>query len=329
MFKVGVLMMAAAALTGSVAAQELNWREMAELPRPVAGYMAGIVRGKLLIVGGSYWENKQKHWADLVQAFDPGTNSWSNLTPLPALRSDAASVTIANDLYCFGGGSGKEVRADVLLFHNGAWSKVAEADLPEPRLYAVAITSGGWVYVLGGISKAGDYKVMSPAFWRWRPGAKKWETLEPLPGPGRISHAMAELDGAIYVFGGATTGPQDVENLQDAYEYDTRTGKWTRLPDLSVANRAWWSVGVGNRALVLAGYTNDFAKEVYWYEPGQGLQPAGALPHGLADTKFFRIGNVIVGAGGEAGPGIRGKWTLAAELPRTPRHKSHSAKESQ
>jgi N-acetylneuraminic acid mutarotase len=329
MLKLGLLFIAAALVGGSAAAQELNWREMAELPRPVAGYMAGVVRGKLLIVGGSYWENKQKHWADLVQAFDRGSNTWSNLAPLPAPRSDAASTTLGDDLYCFGGGSEKEARADALVLHNGKWSKVDGADLPEPRLYAVAITSGGWIYVLGGISKAGDYKAMSNAFWRWRPGAKKWETLEPLPGPGRISHAMAEIEGNIYVFGGATTGPQDVENLKDAYKYDPKIGKWIKLPDLSVANRAWWAVGVGKRALLLAGYTNDFAKDVYWYDAAHGLQPAGSLPHGLADTKFFRIGNLVVGAGGEAGPGIRGKWTLAAEIPNSSSKKNQSKRGSQ
>ena len=38
--------------------------------------------------------------------------------------------------------------------------------------------------------------------------------------------------------------------------------------------------------------------------------------HGLADAKFYQIGNVIVGAGGEAGAGVRGRWTLEAELHR-------------
>ncbi len=314
MFKVGVLIMAAAFAGPTATAQQLQWREMAELPRPVAGYMGGVVKGKLLILGGSYWENKQKHWADLVQAFDPATNSWSNLAPLPEPRSDAASTTLGDDLYCFGGGVQKDVRSDAIVFHNGKWSKVEGGDLPEPRLYAVAVTSRGWIYVLGGIRTAGDYKSVSNALWRWKP-RHKWERLAPLPGPERLSHAMAVLGDDIYVFGGATTGPQDVENLKDAYKYNTKTGKWTKLPDLSVANRAWWAVGVGKRALVIAGYTNDFAKEVYWYDEKQGLQPAGRLPHGLADTKFFRIGNQIIGAGGESGPGIRGKWTLVAELP--------------
>jgi N-acetylneuraminic acid mutarotase len=316
MLKLSLMVFAATVLGGAPGAQELTWHEMAELPRPVAGYMAGVSHGKLLIVGGSYWENKQKHWSDLVQAFDPSTNAWTNEAPLPSPRSDAASASLADDVYFFGGGTGNEVRSDGMVLHAGKWSAVPGADLPEPRLYATAISSSRYIYLLGGMSKAGDYNTVTNTFWRWRPGAKQWETLTPLPGPGRISHAMADIHGSIYVFGGATTGPKDVENLKDAYKYDPRSRKWTKLPALTVANRAWWAVGIGGRALVLAGYTNDFAREVYWYDPEQGLKDAGMLPHGLADTKFFRIGDVVVGAGGEAGPGIRGKWTLQAEIPK-------------
>lgn len=314
MLKLAFMLATVAFVAGTAIAQELKWREMAELPRPVAGYMSGIVHGKYVIAGGSYWENKQKKWSNLVQAFDPSSNKWTNLAELPAARSDAASVTLGDDFYCFGGGSGTDVLADAIVLHNGKWSRVENADLPQPRLYAVAVSSGGWIYLLGGIPKAGDYKTIGNEFWRWRPGLKKWEVLEPLPGPGRISHAMYVSDGSIYVLGGATTGGQDVTNLKDAYRYDMRSGKWTKLPDLSVANRAWWAVAVGHRALLVGGYTDQYVDTVYWYDPEHGLTPSESLPHTLADAKFFRIGNQVIGSGGEAAPGIRGKWTVAADI---------------
>ncbi|HWR13433.1 MAG TPA: kelch repeat-containing protein [Terriglobales bacterium] len=288
---------------------------MAELPRPVAGYMAGVSKGKLLIIGGSYWNDGQKYWFDQVQIYDPATNKWSVGSSLPEGRSDAASATLGEDIYVFGGGSNSNVVKDALVLHEGKWNRVPNADLPEPRLYSNAVAARGCIYLLGGMSKAGDYKNMSNSFWRWRPGNNNWEILPPLPGPGRINHAMAEVNGVIYVFGGAASGPKDVQNLNDAYSFDLNTRKWTRLSDLNVANRSWWAIGVGTRALILAGYTDTFAREVYWYQPGHGLEPAGELPHGLADVKFYQIGNMVVGTGGEAGPGVRGKWTVKAELP--------------
>ena len=317
MLKFGLVIMAATTLGTTAHAQQLAWKEMAELPRPVAGYMAGVQKGKLLVIGGSYWENKQKHWTSLVQIFDPLSGQWEKGSPLPAPRSDAASVTLGEDIYCFGGGSGTEVRRDALVLHEGKWRALPEAELPEPRLYAVAISSGSSIYVLGGMAKAGDYAGVTNTFWRWHRKAKTWEVLPPLPGPGRISHAMAEIAGEIYVFGGATAGGADVVNLRDAYKFDPSAKKWTRLPDLTVANRSWWAVGLGQGALVLAGYTDTYASEVYLYHPEHNLQPAGPLPHGVADAKFFRIGNIVVGSGGESGPGVRGKWTFQAEIPKS------------
>jgi len=315
MIKIGILLLSVAALGVWAAREELKWQEMAPLPRPVAGYMAGVSHGRLLIIGGSYWENKQKHWSNLVQAFDPRTNTWTNDAALPEPRSDAASASLNDDVYSFGGGSGNIVGRDALVLHDGKWIPVTEGALPEPRLYSTAITLDGYIYLLGGMSTPGDYKTVSSAFWRWKPKSKGWEILAPLPGPGRISHAMAVINSDIYVFGGATTGPQDVENLKDVYRYEVPSGRWRRLADLPIANRAWWAVGLGKRALLLGGYTTDFAREVYVYESEQ-LRPYGTLPHAVADAKFFRISNFVVGAGGEAGPGIRSQWTFLSSLPK-------------
>jgi N-acetylneuraminic acid mutarotase len=311
---------AEAALATVAGAQRLTWCDLADLPRPVAGYMAGVSHRRLLIIGGSYWEDEKKQWSDLVQSFDPQTNSWRNETALPEPRSDAASATVGSDVYIFGGGSASRVRKDALLLRDGKWSRLPGANLPEPRLYAVAVASHGSIYILGGISIAGNYKTATNTFWRLRLGEKGWKTLPPLPGPGRFNHAMADIQGKIYVFGGATAGPDGVQNLSDAYRFDPALDKWMHLPELRVANRSWWAVEVGERALLLAGYTNDFRREVYWYDTKSSqIQPAGDLPHALADIKFFRMGDLLIGAGGEAGPRVRGRWTMQAKLPKSKR----------
>jgi len=323
MFKMFSILLIAGAMPSLLTAQQLRWRDMAKLPRPVAGYMGGVVNGKLLIIGGSYWENKTKQWTDLVQVFDPRSNTWRKGPSLPGQRSDAAFAAIGNDIYVFGGSNGTEVRKDAILLHRGKWRRLPAGDLPDLRLYAVAIASGESIYVLGGLSKAGDYESVASTFWRWNPMQKGWDTLPPLPGPGRIGHAMAEINGRIYVFGGATTGPKDVRNLNDAYCFDPANSKWTRLSDLPVPVRALWAVGLGNHALLLGGYTDVFERRVYLYDPEHDLQRADDLPHALADIKFFRLGEMLVGAGGEAADRVRGSWTMGADVPKlTPRKKS-------
>jgi len=296
---------------------KLVWSMAAALPRPVSGYMAAVRGRNLLIIGGSYWENERKHWTEQVQSLDLRTNTWQNDIPLPSPRSDAASVAVQDDIYIFGGGFGPQVRSDALVLRNANWNALRAADLPEPRLYPAAIACGDFIYLLGGMSRYGDYGTTANTFWRWQLGSKGWETLPSLPGPRRINPAMTKLNGALYVLGGATPGHHGVENLCDTYKYDLAQNEWTRMPDLPVANRSWCAVSIGQRALLLAGYTNHLAREVYLYDPEHNLQSVSLLPHGLADIKFCLIGNTVVGAGGEAGHHIRGQWTLRAELPRS------------
>ena len=313
----GALGVALMGLMGAANGIELAWRERAPLPQPVAGYMGGVLHGHLYIIGGSYWAGKQKRWTDRVQVFDPAVDTWRPGPPLPQPESDAVGVSLDGAIYLFGGGEGDAIRRDALELRGDRWTPVPDAELPAPRLYANAAVEGGWVYLLGGLPNAHDYTSASTTFWRWRPGEKGWQSLPDLPGPGRINFAMASVGGEIYVFGGATgAGANGVRNLNDAYRYNPGTRRWQRLPDLPVANRSWWAVGLGHSALLLAGYTNDYASAVYRFIPGEGARAEGRLPRGLADIKFFRIGDRVVGTGGEAGPGIRGHWTMEAPLPR-------------
>lgn len=297
----------------------LRWRERAPLPQPRAGYMAGVISGKLVLAGGSYWEGKQKMWSAHVDVFDPQKNFWCASTLMPQPRSDAASVTIADALYVFGGGSNNVVRDDALMFRGGKWAQVPAARLPEPRLYSIAVVCRGSIFLIGGLRKAGDYSTASDTLWVWNPKQprKGWRDLPSLPGPGRITLAATELDGKIYVFGGATwDGANGVRNLNDAYQFNPQDLKWTRLPDLPVARRCWWAVSIKHGILLLGGYTNTYAREIYVYDPvSKSLRQVGLLPHAICDAKFFRVSDYIIGAGGESGFGIRAPWTLQAKLP--------------
>jgi N-acetylneuraminic acid mutarotase len=296
----------------------LVWRVRTPMPRPRAGYMAGVIDGRLVIAGGSYWENGQKMRTTRVDLFDPHANVWQAGPPLPEPRSDAASVSYQDALYVFGGGTQTEVPQDALVFRHGKWSALPEAALPEPRLYPVAVMCRGLLYLVGGMLKAGDYTTASNSLWVWNPAspAAGWKELPPQPGPGKVGYAVAEAEGGIYVFGRAKAGGQNVVNISTVYRSDPQTNTWAQLPDLPFARRAWWAVGLRDRILLLAGYTATYQKEVYEYDLSSGtLRPQGEMPHGLADTKFFCIDGSVIGAGGEAGDKIRGAWTVQAQLP--------------
>jgi N-acetylneuraminic acid mutarotase len=303
-------------------AQSLVWQERRPLPLPRGGYMAGVIGKKYVIAGGTYWKGNQKHWTDHVDIFDPFSNLWTKGPSLPEPRGDAASVSSENTLYIFGVGANGSIRRDSVAFRNGKWFPVPVAELPEPRLYPVATICRSKVYLLGGLSKPGDYTSISNTLWVWDIRAAKagWKALNPMPGPGLITHAMAEMNGKIYVLGGAKTVKANVVNVTTAYEFDPQSQKWTQLPDLAVGRRCWSGVEMDDKILLIGGYTETFERDVFTYEPtSHTLTLLGQLPHGLCDAKFVRINNSILGTGGEAAPRVRGQWTIEGRWSRRKR----------
>ena len=298
-------------------ARNLVWEERTPLPLPRAGYMAGVIDNKYVIAGGSYWSEKQKHWTDQVDAFDPASNNWTRASFLPEPRSDAAVVSFENNLYIFGGGANGSIRKDALVFEKGNWSPLPKAELPEPRLYSVATVCCEKVYLLGGLSKPGNYTSISKAFWVWNPRAPNegWKAIEPMPGPGLITFAMAGINGKIYVLGGAKAGEAAVVNVKTAYEYDCQSQRWARLPDLRIDRRCWWGIAMNDSIALIGGYSTTFERDVFAYSPiSHTLTSLGQMPHGICDGKFLWIGDSIIGTGGETAPMVRGHWTLEARL---------------
>ena len=98
---------------------------------------------------------------------------------------------------------------------------------------------------------ANDYSSAINTLWVWNFEVPRagWKELPPLPGPGRLAHAVIGLEGNIYVFGGATGQGTSARNLDDAYEFDIRTGTWRRLPDLPVKVEAPWAIAVQRSGL--------------------------------------------------------------------------------
>jgi N-acetylneuraminic acid mutarotase len=316
--KLGVVILAVGVLGTFCFAQEFVWRERAELSLARAGYMAGVIHGKYVIAGGSYWQDKTKRWTDEVDVYDPVHDSWKQAARLPDPRSDAASVSLGDKLYLFGGGANGTIRRDALVLHDGKWRSLPGAELPEPRLYSVAVANQGLIYVLGGMSKHNDYSSLSNKVWVWNPRTPKkgWKEVRPFPGPGLITAAVAVVGGKIYVLGGAKEGGKDVVNVTTAYVYDPQTDTWATLSPLSLARRCWWGLATPPDIYLFGGYTRTNEKDVFSYSPATGaLTKIAEMPHGLCDAKFFHIGRSIYGVGGESAPGIRGRWTLEAVLP--------------
>ncbi|MBX3725349.1 MAG: hypothetical protein KF823_05475 [Xanthomonadales bacterium] len=107
----------------------------------------------------------------------------------------------------------------------------------------------GQVYAAGGLS---TLTTTHREFWRYHPGTDTWTRLADLPAP-RDHAQMTAHEGAIWLFGGFSSGPQMLQVTSDAWRYDPATDRWSTLPPMPRARATGAAVSIGNRILLVGG----------------------------------------------------------------------------
>lgn len=166
------------------------WEDLAAGPR-LQGTAMVTCGDRLVRIGGFSAHNaageKQNLWSvSEVAAYDPTTNQWSSLPPLPEPRSSHDAAVIGSTIYVAGGwqlrGSSKA------SWHTTAWSLDLSAENPawqplasppfQRRAVAVA-TLAGQLYVIGGM---GMDNGMTTEVAVYDPTTRVWSTAPDITG---------------------------------------------------------------------------------------------------------------------------------------------------
>lgn len=130
-----------------------QWRSLASISSPRSHAELAALAGRLYIAGGSADEvgphAKPAQWFDIVESYDPRSDSWRAEKALPAAHSGALVAT-GGRLYSIGGGSsGVADWATVYSFSPGrGWSE--EPSMPTGRSTLAAAALGHLIFALGG-----------------------------------------------------------------------------------------------------------------------------------------------------------------------------------
>lgn len=145
--------------------------------------LSSVPRG-LVRVGGLDARNEPGQPEDLhstasVALFDPASDRWINLPPLPRARSSHEAATIGKKVFIAGGWclSGPEKRwADTMAVLDTEAPELGWVEYPQPfRRRALAVAAlGGKIICLGGLTEDGTMStsvdVFDPADGRWSKG---------------------------------------------------------------------------------------------------------------------------------------------------------------
>ena len=260
--------------------------------------------------------------------FNPATNTWTPLAPVPDLANAEASGVYApnvNKLFVFGGDNpttGTVVNTTrIYNIATNTWS--TGTPMPDVRAFMGSGHFNGKIYLVGGYTTGN----VDPSFgqvWEYDPVANTFNTSRmsmpaTLGGPG-----FGIINGHIYIAGGRNLANT---NLNTLYDYDIAANTWTgranmpsgvNVPGSAVIAGKLWVFGGGNpflgsgtsptsgktgvRAWLKRIFNPDTTNALQVYDPATDSWTSGPT---LNQQRSFpagtHVGNTAVAVGGCTG----------------------------
>lgn len=252
-----------------------TWRTAAPAPVEINHANAGVVNGKIYLLGGLVFtptgQSDQGSWVAIPNSwvYDSSTDEWAELEATPAdLARGAAVVGVYSSKIYLAGGlrlldllpitGTQDTVANVTAFDtiSGSWVTdlpAAAQQLPEARDHAVGAVVGSTFYVLGGRDR-GQTNVKDTVF------ALDLEDLEAgwRTSSGRMPTARGGLSAGtvgtrVYTFGGEGNQAVITGVYNETEVFDTAAETWTRLSPMRLPRHGTAAVAVEGRVYVPGG----------------------------------------------------------------------------
>ncbi len=302
-------------LTSAVlAGPRFVWEPGAKMPIGKGGQVTGLVNGKLLAAGGTYWINgEKKFWTGDLYVYDPATDKWSEAPAVPFPLSYGSGRAINNKLYVVSGTDGEKDYTYTLIcvWRGGQYHWIWGPPVPEPRIYSVAVAIGSKLYVINGSPDSAfkgkvhdDILILDT-----KHPEKGWTRSRPMPGTGRTLVGAAAIDDKIYIFGGYRQIGDELANSDDAFVYDTKADRWSRLPDCPYAARCWDAMAIDGQIYIMGGYVTwpaammreeSFTDHIMRFDPETGTYwDAGEIPipNTQVNPRVLPDGRIMISGG--------------------------------
>ncbi|MEE8576573.1 MAG: kelch repeat-containing protein, partial [candidate division Zixibacteria bacterium] len=282
------------------------WFGRADMPSRRQELIPALLDGKIYVIGGL---SQTAALTDIVEIFDPTTNSWSTGPSYPAPIHHCATAVVDGILYGIGGYITSSLpwiaNASVFAFDptNQEWRP--RASMMMPRGEHIAVPFDGKIYVFGGNDPSGNDLVFTEVY---DPALNSWSLAANMPTP-RHHPAGAAIDSLIYVVGGRQGywgQGLTVLGVNEAYAPESDT--WYTLDSMPTARSVHSVASMNGKLYAFGGEWPDVYNEVEEYDPVSGnwrqLNSMHTPRHGtdavvVGDTIFVIAGSTALGVGAD------------------------------
>jgi N-acetylneuraminic acid mutarotase len=201
-----------------------RWVRVAPLPRPRGAAAAVVLNGRIHLVGGASDPKLERASVGWHEAYDPASDSWQTLKPLPGARDHVGSVVHDNQIHIIGGRFNtfeyNTPLHHVYLPDRDTWEE--RAPMPTSRSGHGLVIYRGRFFAMGGEAGVVDRGRITQAkvfgqMESYDPKADTWQSHAPMPTP-RHAVAATVIGDWIYVAGGgAVTGGAVQSAVHEAF----------------------------------------------------------------------------------------------------------------
>ncbi len=279
------------------------WFERADLPTARQEILPATLDGKVFVIGG--WIPGGT-FTDLVEAYDPSTDTWSTLPPLPYSLHHSALAAVEDTLYVIGGYYNTNwpwLAINTVFaydFSSNVWT--SKAPIAVARGEHCAVTHQNKIYVTGGNDLAGN---ATPVVEVYDPSTDSWSQVASIPSV-RHHHASASVDSLVYVVGGRQGYWGETYTMVDTIEaYAPASDTWYTVCAMPNPRGGLSACGIDGKLYVFGGEIPGIFDNTEEYDPAtdtwRDLTPMLTPRHGTAAAI---VGDTVYIIGGSRGAGM-------------------------
>ncbi|MFC1529303.1 Kelch repeat-containing protein, partial [Gemmatimonadota bacterium] len=248
---------------------------------PVGNASVTELDGKLYIVGGKY----ETTYHNRLEVFDPVTDTWTALAPLPSPRAWAVVAGLNGKLYVLSGenAGGRQNTLFAYDVASNSWNTLGAPPLSPCYWDATAHGIGGKLYVNQNGDPSSSMFIYDPATDSWTNATGTHNTMNP---------ATAVIDGRIYLAGGEYHGGGISDELS---VYDPKTGTTSSLTLMPTPRHRAVGGAIDGKFYVVGGWNNsgDLAT-LEIYDPASNSWSAGPdMPVQRSDWLGAAVGSQL------------------------------------
>lgn len=185
-----------------------SWVTKAPMPTPRSYFGIAVWANKIYIIGGEYYPGGSYFKeTNRNEVYDPSTDRWTVLTPMPTNRSGLSANVVNDSIYLIGGRQTNQGGNDKNEMYNPLLDQwIEKAPLPTLAPDHASAVLDGKIYILGGSSGSTELDLNQI----YDPANNTWSYGTIIPDPTAFGSAAAisgiNCSKGIYLVGGRTGG---------------------------------------------------------------------------------------------------------------------------